>query len=131
MKLLSKTQAQATIKRDNDELIETNIRLRKFWKEITERLNTVRENYDPDKQKALNDFELFVKDIQTKKTKLLGEVVALEKLIADKKEIYYGLIEKQDRLEERVYQANEKEKKLDLREAFITDLETKWRNKTS
>lgn len=131
MKLLSKTTADTRIKRDNDELIDTNIRLRKYYGEIVHKLNTVKETYEPDKLQLLKQFELFVKDITAKKTKLLGELEQIEKLVEQKKDLYYGLITKQDELDERVHQANEKEKKLTLREAFVVDLETKWRNKNA
>lgn len=131
MKLLTKTSADSRVKRDNDELIETNIRLRKYYGEIVHKLNTVKETYEPDKLHLLKTFELFVKDITAKKTKLLGELEQLEKLIEQKKDLYYGLITKQDQLDERVHKANELEKKLTLREAFVVDLETKWRNKNA
>lgn len=129
MKLLSKTLARSAVKKENDELIETNIRLRQYWQEITNKLNTIKETYEPDKLRLLKDFEQFVKDITLKKEKLLAELHDIEKLIADRKEIYYGLIAKQDTLEEKIYQANEQEKKLAMRQAFVEDLEEKWRAK--
>lgn len=129
MHLLSKQSATSKIKQDNDNLIETNIRLRKFWSEITHKLNTVRENYDPEKLKILEDFEEFCKDILGKKSKLLEELSGIEKEIEKKKEIYFKLIEKQDLLDEKAYQVEEAMKKLGLREAFVVDLEEKWKEK--
>jgi hypothetical protein len=128
MKLLDQKQAQSNLKTQNDELIGTNIRLRRFWQEITQKLNTIRENYDPDKLKRLKDFEQFCKDLIIKKSKMLEELVSIEKQIENKKEIYYGLIAKQDKLDEYVYEIQEKEKKLKLREAFVIDLEAKWKS---
>lgn len=129
MKLLAKSEAKASIKKDNEELIGTNIRLREMEKKALDRLNNAKANYDPEKTQALKDFEQFTADLNEKKSRLLSELRAYDKLIEDRKEIYYGLIEKQDVLEEKLYLMGEKNKKLDLREAFITDLEKKWRER--
>lgn len=129
MKLLSQKDVQSSKKKENEALIETNIRLRKFYKDITDKLNVVRENYEPEKVAKLKDFEEFCKDLISKKSKLLEEFNVLERAIKEKKELYYGLIEKQDELEEKIYQVNEAHKKLDLREAFVVDLEQKWKEK--
>lgn len=129
MKLLSKQSATSKSKQDNDNLIETNIRLRKYWGEITHKLNTVKESYEPEKVAKLKEFEEFSKDILSKKSKLLEELNGIERMIKDKKEIYFGLIEKMDLLDEQKYQAEEVIKKANLREAFVVDLETKWKEK--
>jgi hypothetical protein len=129
MRLLSKTGVDNKIRVENDELVDRNIRLRQFERTITERLNTIKESYEPDKLAKLTEFETFCKDIEAKKQKLLRELDGIGKLIESKKEIYYGLITKQDQLEERIYQATEQEAKLKLREAFVVDLEQKWRAK--
>lgn len=129
MKLLSKHEAQSSLQKENDQLIETNIRLRQFWTEITRKLQTAKESYEPDKLAALKAFERFSKDILERKSKLLRELQGIENEITKKKDIYYGLIAKQDALDEKVYQMNEQEAKLKLREAFVEDLEAKWRAK--
>ena len=64
MKLLSKTSVASSLIKQNEELIETNIRLRKYEKNITERLNTIKENYEPDKLKKLKEFEEDIQSIQ-------------------------------------------------------------------
>ena len=129
MKLLSKTDAGNSLKKENEQLIESNIRLRKFWNEITQKLNDVRDNYEPEKMAKLKEFEQFCKDLLIKKEKLLQEYSALETEIQKKKDIYYGMIEKQDLLDEKIYQVAEAIKKLELREKFVMDLESKWREK--
>lgn len=130
MKLLSKSEAQNTIRKDNDELIETNVRLRKYWSEITSRLNNVKENYEPDKLAKLREFEAFCKDILARKAKMLEELNVIEKEITRKKDLYYGLIAKQDALDEKIHQMGQQEQTLKMREVFVTDLERKWRDKT-
>jgi len=129
VKLLSQKEAESSLKKQNDELVDTNVRLRRFWREITQKLNNVRENYDPEKLKKLKEFEQFSKDITDKKSGLLTELVSIEKQIEQKKEIYYGLIAKQDKLDEYFYELTEKEKKLKLRETFVLDLEERWKSK--
>ena len=129
MRLLSKKSAEVEIKKSNEELIETNIRLRKFEKDIRERLNTIREDYEPDKVRKLKEFEAFCLDIQNKKSKLLEELSSLQKAIDDKKELYYGLIAKNDALAEKEHKISESAKKLDLRLLFVEDLEKKWQER--
>ena len=129
MKLLSQKEAQSYKKRENDALIDSNIRLRKYWQDITHKLSTAKNDYSTDKLEKQAEFERFCKDIQDKREKLLQELASLQKQIEDKREIYYGLIVKQDELQEVKYKIQEEYKKLDLREAFVLDLEEKWRNK--
>lgn len=129
MKLLSKTSATSQLKKDNDVLIETNIRLRKSYASIVQKLNTLKDSYEPEKFQLLKEFESFSKDILNKKSVLLQELKYIEDEITKKKDIYFGLIEKQDLLDEKVYQVAEENKKLDLRKTFVEDLEEKWKKK--
>jgi len=129
MRLLTKTKARRGIKRENEVLIESNLRLDDYHKLITHKLNTIKDDYEPEKLKILEEFEAFCVEQQVKREKVLGELSAIQKMIEDKKEVYYGLIEKQDALEEKQHQLDEENKKLNLREAFVLDLEQKWRNK--
>lgn len=128
MKLLERTEAQSKIKRDNEELILTNLRLRKLWRDMTDKLNNIRENYEPEKLKKLQEFEIFCKDILGKKAKLLEELTGIENEIKKRKDIYYGLIAKQDLLDARIEEIKDSEKKLDMREAFVGELEKKQRD---
>lgn len=129
MKLLSKTSVQQKIQKRNDDLIETNLRLRKIERDITTRLNNVKEDYEPDKMQRLKEFETFCKNLIEKKGKLLQELTFIEAEIERKKDIYYGLIVKQDALEEREHLINQREININLREVFVEDLEHKWKEK--
>lgn len=129
MKLLSKSVAQSKVKQENDSLIDTNIRLRGLWGDITKRINTAKTDYEPDKLAKLKEFEVFSKDLQAKKDKLLGELEAITQEIDKKKDIYYGVITKQDALDEKVRVVAEETRKLELRKTFVEDLEDKWRQK--
>ena len=131
MKLLSRSECQEKIRKDNELLVDENIRLRKYLKTITEKLNNIKASYEPDKIARLKDFEGFCSDLNQKKSKLLEEYSDLSKTVERKKELYYGLIHKQDALEERIYEMNEKEKKLDLRQVFVETLEKEWQKKTN
>ena len=129
MKLLSKSEATLGLKKSNEDLLGSNLRLREIEKQVLKRLNEAKLDYDPEKVKALKDFEQFTADLMEKKSKLLKELNAYEKLIEERKEIFYGLVAKGDALLEEEYKIKEANKKLDLRESFITDLERKIREK--
>lgn len=129
MKLLSSTTARSKRKQENDALVDSNVRLRKFHRDITEKLNTVKDNYEPEKLQKLREFETFCKDIEVKRHKILTELAGWQKLVEETKELYYSFVVKQDQLQEVKYVIDEENKKLDLREAFVLDLEQKWRNK--
>jgi len=129
MKLLSQTQARSKSKLENDTLIDSSIRLRTYHKAITDKLNNLKDDYSGDKQEKLREFETFCKDLTVKREKILAELANWQKLVTDTKEIYYGFIARKDELQEKEYLINEENKKLNLREAFVVDLEVKWRNK--
>jgi hypothetical protein len=128
MRLMPKTEARSKAKLENEELIASNIRLRQYWQSINTKLNNVRESYEPEKLQKLNEFERFCKDLEAQRTKLLTELTRIQKIVENTKEIYYGYVRKKDELMETEYRINEENKKLDLREAFVVDLETKIRN---
>ena len=129
MKLLSQIEAQSVKKKENDSLIESNFRLRQTEISIKRRIERAKNNYDPEKMKALADFEKFNEELNQKKSLMLKEMKDIQSLIDEKKDIYYGLVEKQDALEERMHEVSEKEKKLELRQSFVEDLERKWKQK--
>lgn len=123
MKLLSKPELKSKLHKQNEDLIETNVRLRKIHQELLTGINSVKKANDKDKE--LQDFSKFCEELNQKKSKLLKEYKDLEENIESKKEILLGLVEKQDELIEKEYQLKERENKLDLREAFIKNVESK------
>lgn len=129
MKLLTTKEAQSQKKLENDALIESNMRLKQVEARLSSKLHSMKDNYDQDKVEKWTEYEDFVEDINNKKSVLLKELKDIQKYIEEKKEVYYGLVEKQDILEEKMHNLIEKEKKLELREAFVMDLERKWREK--
>lgn len=129
MKLLAKKDVDNKLRRENEELIDTNIRLRKSYTDIVKRLGTIKENYEPDKIKKLKEFEDFCKELQIKKSKLLEEYREIDTAIERKKDLYYSLIAKQDLLDEKVYQIKKEEEKLGVRQLFVEELERKWQEK--
>lgn len=129
MKLLARSEAQASKKRENDALVESTLRLSGYHQRLTKRLANIKDDYSADKLARLREYEQFCKDLNAKREKLLKELSAIESIIEEKKEIYYGLIEKQDALEDKAREIKEENEKLDLREKFVLDLEEKWRNK--
>ena len=131
MKLLPKTEARSRAKLENEELIASNIRLRQYLQGITQKLNNVKDSYEPEKVQKLQEFERFCKELEVQRTKLLTELAGIQKLVNDTKDIYYGYIQKKDQLAETEYKIQEENKKLDLREAYVVDLEARFREKTS
>lgn len=131
MKLLSRPQAKKSIEKENQDLIESNIRLRKLEKEALSRINSAKSDYSSDKLKVLRDFEVFTKEINEKKSELLKELTDIQTEIDRKKDIYYGLVIKQDELEEKTYEITERERKVELREKFVKQIEDKLSKLTS
>jgi len=129
MRLLSQKEAKSTIKKQHDELVSANVSLLKVQKHLIQGNNELKDDYDPEKAIKQREFDRFCELIQEKKSSLLAELNGITKLIEERKSIYYGLIEKQDALQEKMYEINEAQKKLDLREKFVLDLEKKWNNK--
>ena len=125
MKLLSRPEADSLKKKENEKVLDESVRLQRINKRVRAELTAAKKNYDPEKVKALDDFKAFCRDLDEKKAKKLQELMAVEQAVEEKKDIYYGLIEKSDTLIEKEVALNEREKKLDLREAFINQLEQK------
>lgn len=125
MKLLSRSEAQSQIKKRNDTLVEESVRLQGIRRKEEIRLSQAKADYSPEKAEALRDFEAFSDGIAEKKSKLLRELKTVDTAVNDKKELYYGLVEQMDVLIEREHAVNEREKKVDLRERFVQELEKK------
>ena len=131
MKMLSKADARSALSKRNEDLLDKSTRLQRVYRDITSKLNSAKSNYNPEKIEAMKDFKQFIEDIQVKKSKLLEELNDIEAAIEQKKEIYYGYIARADELIEQKYQADERDKKLDLRERFISEIEKKQWNRTT
>ena len=114
MKLFTKTETLENLRNEKRFLEATNERLDKLVKEKQKLLNV--EEFDSKilaKQKELKSVEgAYI----TKKSELLKELRSIELLIESKKEILYGLIEKQDELERNI---SEQEEKLKLQAQFV------------
>lgn len=129
MRLLSQKEAKSHAKKQHDELVSTNVSLLKVQKHLIQGNNELKDNYDPEKAIKQREFERFCELLQEKKSALLAELNGINKLIEERKELYYGLVAKQDKLQEQFWQIDEANKKLDLRQKFVEDLEKKWHTK--
>lgn len=125
MRLLQKQEAEGSLKRENADLLDDNIRLRELYGKAVERFRGMKDDYSEDKLKKLKEYESFCLELNGKKTKLLKELTEIEKAVSDRKETYYGLVAKQDALQERLYQVEQRERNLDMRENFIKEIEEK------
>ena len=130
MKLLSKEVIETSKKRDNDKLRFETKRLSQLKKRLIDSYHGVKSNYSDDKVKAKAEFDAFVTELNKKKSILLKSLKEYEQEIETKKEIIFGLVARSDELEERVYEIEEREKKLALREAYVGDLEKKLSEKS-
>ena len=90
MKLIPKEKAKTLVAKENDSLREENKKLRDEFHILSSNLKNIKLDYSPEKLKAKEEFDIFIKDISEKKSKLLKEVLELEQLIRDKKEITHG-----------------------------------------
>jgi hypothetical protein len=123
MKLLQKPELKSKLGKQNEELIQSIQRHQVFYQDLLKKINSVKQGFSKDKE--LQEFERFCEENTVKKSKLLKEYKELEEEIEKKKEIIFGLVEKQDELMEKEYELSEREKKLDLRENFIKNIEKK------
>lgn len=129
MRLLSQKEAQSQVKKQHDELVQANLSLLKVKQHLIQSNNDLHDDYDPQKAIKQREFDRFCELLQDKKSSLLAELQGVNKLIEERKSIYYGLVEKQDALHEKMYEVNEANAKLDLRQKFVEDLEKKWHTK--
>ena len=125
MRLLQKQEAEHSLKRENDELVDQNLTLRSYYGKALERLRGAKDDYSKDKLKKMEEYEAFCRALDEKKAKKLQELAEVSKAVEDRREIYYGLVAKQDSLEDRIYKQDQREKILDLRENFIKEIEEK------
>lgn len=125
MKLLPPQEAKKDIQKKNDELIAINVRLKEIERNILKRINTLKDNYEPDKIKKFDEFTKYCNELEQKKSVLLKTMTDIEKMIEGKRDILYGLIEKQDILQEKEIEIKERERKLEMRQAFVEELERK------
>jgi len=105
MKLLSKSETNAGLKKEREALIENIEFLRK--------------------KVIFKSQPISNQEIQEQKSELLKELKDIEEVIVTKREVIQGMMERQDELDERVYQIDEREKKVELRENFIKVIEQK------
>lgn len=131
MQLLSPKDATPRLRKEIDEQVDTASRLSKIIRAKRIELDSLEANYDPKTLKAKREFEDFCRDLQDRKSKLLQGLTEIEAEIEKKKDIYFGLVAKQDALEEREHAVSERERKCELRENLISELERQWKAKTS
>ena len=125
MRLLPKKEVESKIRKERDQLLEESVRLRRYYRETKSKLSTIKDDYSKDRLERLDEFERFAAAILEKKGKLLKELSDTNEEIKKRQDVYYGLVEKQDELDDREYKLKERERKLDDREEFIRQLEVK------
>lgn len=112
MKLFDKETINAKRKDQTRELTMKNERLVVSLKKILTLQNDI--DFDADKAKKVADYQIWCKDLQDKMAKELGNLNAYKKLVEDKKEDYYGLINSFDALEDKILDKREELEKLEM-----------------
>lgn len=95
--------------RKNEKLITSLRKILSLQKDI---------DFDADKAKKVKEYIQWCKDLQDKQSTELGNLKAYEKLVEDKKEEYYQLIELKDAIEDKILTLKEESNRLDLQVAF-------------
>lgn len=122
MKLLDKKEVKNRVQKENESLMEENGKLRILNQRAR---NLLGLDFSAEKQKQLKEFQQFTDDIINKKSNLLKELTDINDIISKRRDILYGLIEKQDQLIERENAVKEREAKVELRERFVKEIENK------
>lgn len=125
MRLFSKSEVDNFKRKENEELLDKNGRLRNFLEKGIKKLNTLQDNYEPEKLKKQKEFEDFVTKINLKKDVLLKELKTLADMIEKNKEIVDSIMDRQDALDEREYIVSKREENVKKRENFIKEVESK------
>lgn len=129
MQLMPKQEAENLLKKEENQLKANNVRLLQFFSKGIKKLNSYKDNYSPDKEKAYKDFVSFCEDLNKKKSVLLKELKEISTLIEQKKDIYFAMLEKLDALDEKEQEIKQMQSKLDIREGFLIESEKKLKEK--
>lgn len=125
MKLFTKEEVHSGVKEDNERLKAENHHLQLVNRSLNKRLDRTRSNFSQDRVQAQQQYEEFQNEIARKKSQLLEELITIQKEIKKERDLYYGLIAKQDSLDERLHDIEERETKLKMRESYVEELEKK------
>lgn len=125
MKLLSKQESYSTEKKQREKLVFESSSISQYYKNMLTKLGSLKADYSDDRLKAQKEFDVFQKDLNSKKETLLKELKIISDEIELKKSILYGLIDKQDLLTEKSIVLDRKKEQLDMRESYVGELENK------
>lgn len=97
-----------------------------LWEnEQLERQIKEKREYLPKVKELEADLTHFAQEIQVKKDKLLKELHQVQVSLEKKKDLFYQLIEKQDKVEERERAVTEREEIVRRRESLVSQIEQK------
>lgn len=123
MQLFTKEQINKGRKDQTRELMLKNERLIASNRKVLALQSDI--EFDAEKAKKVKDYQVWCEDLQVKMSKELSNLKAYEKLVDDKKEEYYNLIEKIDEIEDKITDKKEESSRLDLQLTFKKELLTK------
>lgn len=120
MQLFSREQVNLKRKNETRELSLKNDRLAKSLRKVLDLQKEV--EFDQDKAKKVKDYQVWCADLQNKMDKALGTLKSYEKLVEEKKEEIYELVERKDELEDTLLDLREEQERLDFELNFKREL---------
>ena len=122
MELFTPERIKSETERNNDALEIRSMYLTRMVKSLETKIRVLRGEYEAVKNETKVDF---ADKILQQKSVLLKELGEIQTKIKKANELYYGMVEKQDVLEEREYKLIQKEENLNKREEYVKMIEKK------
>ncbi len=116
MQLFTKETINKNRKDQTRELMLKNERLIASNRKILALQNDI--DFDADKAKKVKDYQIWCDDLLKKQSRELSNLMAYKKLLEDKKEEYYKLLEVKDALEDNIITLREELDKLKIQVDF-------------
>jgi len=116
MNLFRKEEIEANRKNQSQELRIKNEKLVVSLRKILKLQDDI--NFDAEKAKKVKEYMVWCEDLQNKQSKELANLKAYEKLVEEKKEEYYKLLEVKDTIEDRILSLKEEKDKLEIQVGF-------------
>ncbi len=99
--------------RKNEKLIASLKKILALQKDI---------DFDADKAKKVKEYMQWCEDLQGKQSKELENLKAYQKLVEEKKEEYYKLLQAKDAIEDKITDLKEELKKLEIQVGFTKQI---------
>lgn len=123
MQLFTKETINKTRKDQTRELMLKNQRLIDSNRKVLALQDDI--EFDADKAKKVKEYQVWCDDLQKKMSNELGNLKAYKKLVEDKKEEYYKVLEIKDSLEDKILTLTEEKDKLEIQVKWKQEITSK------